>query len=299
MYGAGALGSLLGAMLASKNDVILLGRPVHVAAIRAKGLRVEGLRKFTVPLGASEKLEGSESPDLLLLTTKAYDTEAALRDAQAVVGPTTMIVTAQNGLGNYEAAKAAFPNNPVLAAVVTYGATFTGPGIVTFAGQGEILVGGLPKDLAAASKVARLLREAGFQALGLPDIRGHVWQKAIVNAAINPLSALLGQTNGELLEEAPVRERMRRVTEEAAAVARAQRIPLPEKDVFAVVLRVAEATAANRSSMLQSFERKRRTEIDAITGVFVEGGKRLGIPTPENEALLRAVKEREAEYLSA
>jgi len=290
VYGAGAIGSLFAAHLAGRNEVTLIARRAHVEAVRKEGLRVEGVRAMNVQVGAAERLTGDESPDLVLLATKAYDTAAAIEALRPVVSSSTILLTVQNGLGNYEALKTAFPSNPVLAASATYGASLAAPGRVVYAGRGEMLVGGAANDLQAAGKVGRLLREAGLQALGVPDIRGHVWQKAIVNAAINPLSALTRKTNGELLEDPAVVARMKRITDEGAAVARAQKIPLPERDVFAVVTRIALATSKNRSSMLQDVEKGKRTEIDQINGAIVEAGKRLGIPTPENESVLEAVR---------
>jgi 2-dehydropantoate 2-reductase len=290
VFGAGSLGSLLGAHLTGRHEVVLVGRGDHVAAIQRDGLRVEGVRTIHVHPQAREKLTGDENPDLVILAAKAYDTAAAVKALRPVVGSSAILLTVQNGLGNYEALREAFPSNPVLAASVTYGAMLAGPGRVVYAGRGDILVGGSPKELEAAGRVGRALREAGFQALGVPDIRGHLWQKAIVNAAINPLSALTRKTNGELLQDASIMERMKRIVEEGSAVARAQKIPLPERDVFAVLIRIATATSKNRSSMLQDIERGRRTEVEQINGAIVEGGKRLNIPTPENQAVLEAVR---------
>lgn len=293
VFGAGALGSLLGAMLAGRHDVTLVGRAPHVEAVQKDGLRIEGVRTIHAHPKAATKVEGDEGYDVIFLTVKAFDTPTAIEGLRPAVGPVTVIVSAQNGLGNYEALKAAFPHNPVLAAVVTYGAMLAGPGRVVYAGQGEILVGGTAKELDSAGRIGRSLREAGFKALGLPDIRGHLWQKVIVNAAINPLAALSGKSNGEFLEDPALQARAKKIVDEAAAVARAQRAPLPERDTFAVMERIAKATEKNKVSMLQDLEKGRRTEIDQINGAIVEAGKAAGIPTPENAAVLAEVKARE------
>lgn len=293
VFGAGSLGSLLAALLAGRHEVTVVGRKPHVDAIRKDGLRVEGVRVLHVHPRALEAVPGDGPYDLVIVSVKAYHTADAVGALAPAVGPRTILLTVQNGLGNYEALKAAFPANPVLAAAVTYGAMLVGPGHVMYAGRGQVLVGGTPNDLGAAGTLGRMLRESGLEALGIPDVRGPLWQKAIVNAAINPLSALLRRTNGELLEDPAAFERMRRITEEGAAVARAQKVPLPERDTFAAVQRIARATAKNRSSMLQDIERGRRTEIDQINGVLVREGERLGVPTPENKAVLNEVKRLE------
>jgi 2-dehydropantoate 2-reductase len=290
IFGAGALGSLLGAFLTGKHAVMLVGRQDHVDAIQREGLRVEGVRTMQVQPAAATSAPEDDAPDLVLVTVKAYDTGAAIESLQSVVGTRTTVVTAQNGLGNLEALRDAFPGRPVLAAVTTYGAMLAGPGRVLYTGRGDVLVGGTTRELDAAGRVARAFRDAGLQALGLPDIRGPLWQKAIVNAAINPLSALQRKPNGALLDDADVLARMRSIAEEGAAVARALKVALPERDTFAVVQRVARATAANRSSMLQDVEKGRRTEIEQINGAIVREGSRLGVPTPENARVLDEVK---------
>lgn len=293
IFGAGALGSLFGAFLAGRHEVTLVGRDPHMEAVRVHGLKLEGLRQTEVRLEAKTALDGTEHPDLLLLTVKAHQTPEALAALRDTVTAHTVLLTAQNGLGNFEALIAAFPKNPVLAVYVTYGAAVLAPGRIAFNGQGDVFVGALPAQLELSGRIGRLLRESGFRALGVPDIRGYLWQKAIVNAAINPLSALTGKPNGELLDDPELLARMRRVVDEGSAVARALKVPLPERDMLGVVQRVARATAKNRSSMLEDLARGRRTEIDAINGAFVAEGKRLGIPTPENEALVVAIHERE------
>lgn len=293
IFGAGALGSLLAAFLASKHEVTLVGRAAHMAAIRQDGLKVEGVRKFDVKVEAKEAVDGSEAPELVVLSVKSYDTQAAIPSLQKCVDESTRILTVQNGLGNYEALQAAFPRNPVLAASCVCGAMIAAPGRVLYQGGSEMLIGGTVHQMNEARELGKLFRTAGLNALGLPDVRGILWQKAIVNAAINPLSALFGKTNGELLADPTLVERMRRAVDEGAAVARAQKFNLPERDVFAYVRKVAESTSGNKSSMFQDLTKGHRTEIDFINGAIVEAGRRLGIPTPENAALLAAVKERE------
>lgn len=294
VFGAGALGSLMGALLVGKHEVTLIGRAAHVEAIRKDGLKVEGVRKLDVRPVAHTELQGDEEPDLIVLAAKAHGTTKAIAALKNVVQSSTIICTVQNGLGNYEALKEAFPTNPVLAATITSGAMMVAPGRIQYSGQGDIILGGTPHDLGASGVVARVLREAGLRALGVPDIRGPLWQKAIVNAAINPLSAIKDCTNGELLEDAQALERMRVIATEGAAVARALKVPLPEKDVFAVVQRVAKATAANRSSMQQDLAHGRVTEIGSINGALVAWGKKLGVPTPENERLVAEIHRLEA-----
>ena len=122
-------------------------------------------------------------------------------------------------------------------------------------------------------------------------IEPSVWQKAVVNAVINPTTALAGVPNGALAGDGALYDRARRLAVEAAAVARASGIGFATDPLAALDATIA-ATAANRSSMLQDLDAAARTEIDAITGAIVTLGARLGIATPESGGALDEVRAR-------
>jgi 2-dehydropantoate 2-reductase len=124
-------------------------------------------------------------------------------------------------------------------------------------------------------------------------IEPHVWAKLIANAAINPLTALTGITNGELLERPGLRERAAGIAREAAEVARESGIELPFEDPVAHVEAVARLTAANRSSMLVDLERGGPTEIESINGAIVRKAAELGMAAPENARALHEVRARQ------
>ena len=296
VVGAGAMGSLLGALLSKKHKVILIGRAAHAATIRANGLRIEGQASFTATVDARDKVDGLAPPDLVLLTVKAYDTKDALRAMKPLIGPKTILVTAQNGLGNWEAARAAYPKNPILAASITYGAFLQEAGHVQWNGTGEIVIGGTPADPDQVARVVEAFETASLRVKAAQNVQGTLWMKAIVNACINPLTAIHRVPNGRILEDPVLRETMRGACDEARKVAASEGVLLPTDDPLAAVENVARTTATNRSSMLQSIERGQRTEIDAITGEILAVARRHGIPCPINEKLFAAVKELEPRY---
>jgi 2-dehydropantoate 2-reductase len=117
-----------------------------------------------------------------------------------------------------------------------------------------------------------------------------IWGKLVVNAAINPLTALLGVPNGKLLHLHAARILMTNTAHEVAAVAAAMGMHLPFEDPVAQVEEVARKTATNRSSMLQDIQRDAPTEIDAICGAIIKTGIELGVPTPVNDTLYHLVK---------
>jgi 2-dehydropantoate 2-reductase len=291
VLGAGAMGSLVGGLLSQHHEVTLLGRKAHVEAIRAQGLRITGatqlLARPKVALTAGE----ADTPDLLLLTVKAYDTARALRDAAPLLGPSTAVLSLQNGLGNLEQVEAAVGPTRALAGVTTHGVTFVEPGHVHHAGVGYTRIGAAaPQAMLLARDAAQALTAAGMQAEASDDIRADLWAKVIVNAGINPLTAITGLPNGQLLQQAGLKDLLERVVEEAVLVAQAAGIALPEGSMVERTRRVAALTADNKSSMLQDIERGRRTEVEAICGAIVAQAREVGLRAPLNATLLALVQ---------
>lgn len=289
VFGAGAVGSWLGALLdRAGHDVTLVAREEHAAVVNARGLQVTGKTEALARPRAVTRPE-APTPDLLFVTVKAYDTARAAAQMRPLVGPRTSIVSVQNGLGNVETLADAFVDRQVFAAATTHGVTFVEPGHVRHAGTGYFRVGSPYNEHARAEEIAAVLAEAGLEAEATPRIRGELWAKVVVNAAINPLTAITGLRNGALLRVRALGDLMQRAAEEVVDVARAEGAPLPEDDLVLRARRVAELTAENKSSMLQDVERGRRTEIDAICGEVVARGVKHGVDTPVNQTLLALV----------
>ncbi len=284
--GAGAVGSLFGGLLARSGlDVTLVGRPVHMDAVRKRGLRIEGLTRATVrPRAATRPPEG----DLVLLAVKSYDTARALRSIR--LSKRGAVLTLQNGAGNAEQVAARFGPRRTLAGVTSCGALLAGPGRVVHTGRGPTVVGEWKSPATVpARRVVALFQRAGIPASVTRDIRAELWRKLVVNAAINPLTALTGLPNRAVAEVPGLRGLAASVVDEAARVARARRIPIGA-DPGRLVLEVARKTGANRSSMLRDVEQGRRTEIDAITGALLREAERAGVEVPVNRMLYDLVK---------
>ncbi len=297
VFGAGAIGSFLGGMLAARHDVLLVGRPDHVRAVREHGLRLSGKTVMITKPRAAVRVPRDARPDLVLVTTKAYDTPSAMVHLRPWIR-TAMFLTLQNGLDNPDViAKTA---SRVLAGTTANGVTFVGPGHVRHAGVGDTVVGPWSGTAEAdAVHVRDLLVDVGIPARASADIRTELWSKLVVNAAINPAAALAGVPNGRLVRDKRLLAVVEGVAREAVAVARSEGARVDAKDVVHRTVLVARRTASNRSSMLQDLDRHRRTEIDAITGAIVAAGRRHGIETPLNGALLALMKAREAAVLES
>ena len=143
---------------------------------------------------------------------------------------------------------------------------------------------------ARLSPLADALNHAGFETHVVDDVASLVWSKLVINVGINALTALIGQTNGRLLEYEETRAIMADLVAEAVAVARARGVRFTYSDPLATVCDVAARTGANRSSMLQDFDRHRESEIDFMNGAIVREAAALGISAPANAVVTRLVK---------
>ncbi len=290
IVGTGALATLFASRLSAAGvKVGMLGTwPAGLEALQRDGARLLG------PDGVENIFHvhaGAEPADfrgvhLALVLVKAWQTERAAMQLTRCLAADGLAVTLQNGLGNYEILARTLGLRRAALGVTTTGATLLGPGLVRPGGEGVVSLQPHPRMDALVS----LLQQAGFNVQVAEDARALVWGKVIINAAINPVTALLRVPNGALLERPDARWLMSRLASEAAAVANAEGIHLPYKDPVAAARDVARRTAANYSSMLQDVRRGAPTEIDAICGAVVRTGQAHGIASPVNQVCWHLVR---------
>ncbi len=296
IVGAGALGCLFGARLAAHAEVTILSRwREQIEHLRAAPLELEEMDGSSrrVRLAVRDEPRRVGPVPLVFVLVKSPGTERAAADAAAMLAPDGLALTLQNGLGNFE--RLARVLGPGRSAVgVTYeGATALGPGRVRHAGSGMTSIATGPETAERVAAAAALLQRAGLRAEVVAQADVLLWSKLVVNTAVNPLAALLGVRNGELLEVPARLDLLRRAAQEAAGVARALGLQLGYPDAADKAVAVCRASAGNRASMLQDLERGVHTEIDAIAGAVVAAGRRVGVATPVAEAFWRLVRERE------
>jgi 2-dehydropantoate 2-reductase len=275
VYGAGALGSLVGGLLARTHEVTLVGRDPHMRRIREDGLRIDG--EIGAHVRPRALTDGTHrSADLAVVTTKAYDTDAAAR--ALATGEYDAVCSLQNGFTEERLVAALDPI--VLAGTASYGARFVEPGHVTCTGVGEVVVGALSGGTdPLAKRVGSAFDEAGIETTVAANMPRRRYEKLAVNAGVNGPSALARLSNGATLD-GPGGEAAREATREVARVARADGVALDEDAAVAAVERVAADTAANRSSMCEDVAADRRTEVDAIYGAAIDRADRFGVPVP-------------------
>jgi 2-dehydropantoate 2-reductase len=294
IVGPGAMGCLFAGLLAEAgHEVWLLDKdPERASRLSRDGIRVEGIGgSRTIPARATADPRDIGSPDLVFVWVKAYDTREAIRAAGSLLGPPARVLSLQNGWGNLEALSGAVDPSRLVGGVTSMGATRLGPGSVRHAGTGDTVIGRLDgtQDSELRS-LSELLSGAGIPTRISPSVERAIWSKLIVNAAINPLTALTRLKNGELLEREETRALLDAVTAESTEIVLAGGISPLYPDMKARVREVCEATAANVSSMLQDVLHGGRTEVDAINGALVEKARALGMPAPVNEMLTGLVR---------
>jgi 2-dehydropantoate 2-reductase len=283
ILGAGAIGSVLGGLLSEKNDVTLIGNKTHVNAVNSNGLSVSGEVVASFHVHADTKIRQVPEETLIFLTTKAYDSERAIREVRRLLRNDTVILVLQNGLGNEEIVRrAAGAKAKVLRGITTMAAQFFKPGKVEY-WKGETAIA----HDAPAGKVAQTLNASMLKTTLSRNIKHEVWSKAVANSVVNPLTAIFRVRNREIGTK-PLANVRHNIVRECIQVGRAEGIAFPrglEKKINREIL-----AYANFSSMCQDILKRKKTEIDFLNGRIVELGRKHGVLTPVNEALVDFIK---------
>ena len=287
VMGAGAVGCYYGAMLArAGHEVVLVGRASHVAAVQAKGLRLEA-KTFDahVPLAASTEAGAVQGADLVLFCVKSTDTEAAAAQIAPHLAPDALVLTLQNGVDNDARVRSVLASNEVAAAVVYVATEMAGPGHVKHHGRGELVIAPSRRS----DEVARHLIAAGVPTEVSGNVRGALWAKLTLNCAYNALSAIAQLPYGVLIEGTGVTDVVRDVVAECLAVAKAEGIEVAG-DTDAAVRGIPRTMPSQYSSTAQDLARGKLSEIDHLNGLVVRRGEALGVATPANRVLFVLVK---------
>jgi 2-dehydropantoate 2-reductase len=292
VLGAGAIGSLYGAKLAAENDVILIARPEHVAAINSRGLCIEGIEARTVRVPAASEVQQIGSDALILLTTKVTASAAALEPIAPLIRDDTTILCLQNGLGSEQIARAALgKRGVVLRGITQFGAIFDTPGVIKYMAAGYTVI----EHHERSERIASALTAAGLNCRISSNIVREVWHKTVFNCVVNPITAILGCEVGGIANPQllPLK---RLVIDECVAVAVTQGVMF-EID-FMQEINGVFAPSRNIVSMLQDLRHGHPTEIDYMNGAVAALGSEQNVPCPVNKALTAIIKAMEAQSRS-
>jgi 2-dehydropantoate 2-reductase len=312
VVGAGAIGGLLAAKLEhAGEDVSVIARGPHLAAIRAGGLKLieEDGNEVVARVKATDKIGDAGPQDLVILGMKAHQVEAVVVDLKRLYGPDTMVLTAQNGIpwwyffkhgGAYEgrqlksvdpngAIAANLPIDRVIASIVYPAAEILEPGVIKHIEGNRFSLAEIDNSETPRIKlVSEVLKKSGFRAPVVSDIRAELWTKLWGNLSFNPISALTHATLEDLCRFALTRELVADMMREAQTICEALgirfRIPIEKR------IAGGEAVGRHKTSMLQDIEAGRAVEADALIGSVIELGRITNTATPHLDSVYALVK---------
>ncbi|GAA0364531.1 ketopantoate reductase family protein [Bacillus horti] len=320
IIGAGALGLLFGAYLSKENDVTFITRRKQQAEqIREYGCRLVTLAaediRYSPEAFTWEDHKEYDEYDLILVTIKQYHLANVLEEMKARISHRVSLLFILNGLGHNEAIAEKLPHIHVFLGSTQFGALKESDTVVLERGVGSLTIGQLSsqdkerdndKQLYPSSSNGIELLMTSMQRGGIDikinhNIEAILLHKCMINACINPLTALFKVTNGDLLTNMGLHQMQRKVFEEVIQVVQKANPSFlhennNERDLWEEIKDVCRNTSRNKSSMLQDVENQRLTEIDAITGYFLHLAMQHEISVPYHDFLYHAIHIQESLY---
>ena len=302
IIGAGAMGSVYGGFLAEAgNEVYFLDVfKEHVDTINCNGLYMEGSSegRYIKGIKATTSAEEVGVVDLAIVFVKSTLTDIAVKQNKAVIGKNTVVLTLQNGLGNVKKIGTVVPVEQIIAGTTSHGANLIGPGRVKHAGHGDTVIGELDGKITdRINVIANVFKDAKLDPVSISNnVMGLIWDKLLVNLGINPLTAITGLKNGQIIDYPETEWIAEQAVSEGAKVAEAMGIKLENPYPVEHFKEVSRVTGANISSMLADVINKRKTEINNINGAIVREAKKYDIDTPINKVLTNLILLKEKLY---
>jgi 2-dehydropantoate 2-reductase len=297
IVGAGPVGGILGAYLTCAGREVVLCDVLknHLDAIQRDGLTLTGVKEMTVQ-GAKVAYsigELGDFPELntIVIATKATIMPRLMPELKRVALPGTRFISCQNGLGNEEFLADNFGADNALRIVVNYAGVQTGDGTIwmSFFNPPNYIGALTAKGEPLARSLAEILSAAGLTTRFTRDVKKHVWEKVILNSALNPLCALTQKMMKDMVDCPETWSMAEELVREGIAVAEASGVTFDE-GFFDFCTQYLHKTGYHRTSMQQDVLRKVPTEIDWLSGKIVEQGRSYGVKTPYNLAVTALIK---------
>jgi 2-dehydropantoate 2-reductase len=294
--GAGALGCAIGSALTEGgHETWLVDRfAEHVDAMSRHGLQVDdetGTRRVKVRATMNPSDVGPV--DLVIVLVKSFHTDSAMRGALDLVGPETLVLSLQNGLGHEDVLSEIVGRERVLAGKTYVGGVLRAPGHIQSGVTGKLtIIGELDGRITTRARaIVDAFNSAGLTTTVSDNILGTMWDKLLINVATGAITGITRLTYGQLYDEPVLKATSLAAIEEAMSAAKAAGVVLSITDAEEAWNMAAEGLPpAFKTSMLQSLEKSSVTEIDFINGAVVRWGARLGVPTPVNSTLVACIK---------
>lgn len=298
MLGAGALGSTIGGTLAmGGNDVHFVDMwQEHVDLNNKDGLHMTNEKEdWYVRVDARTTADTIGEADLVIVLVKSFATKQAVEQLKQtnVIGKNTLVMSLQNGLGNEETIASVIGSENVISGKTYVGGRLIQAGYISAGVQGKwTYIGELNGEITdRIQTVCNVFNDAGLLCEVSDNIKGLIWDKLLINVAAGALCGITRLPYGPLYEEDYIKDVAVAAIQEGIQVAKAAGVVLKSEDPQYPWVAASEGLPGTfKTSILQSLELKRPTEIDFINGSIVEWGKKYGIATPVNQTLVACVK---------
>lgn len=298
MLGTGSLGSTIGGTLAQGgSEVYFVDQwKEHIDKINENGLKMTDEKEdWYVKVDARTSAEGMGAVDLVIVLVKSFATKEAVSQLKEtnVIGENTLVMSLQNGLGNEETIAEVVGEANVISGKTYVGGRLLSPGYVSAGVKGKYTyIGELTGEITdRIQAVCDEFNKAGLLCEVSDNIKGLIWDKLLINVAAGALCGITRLPYGPLYEEEYIKETAVAAIQEGIDVAKAAGVKLKSEDPEYPWYAASEGLPETfKTSILQSLELKRPTEIDFINGSVVEWGKKFEIPTPVNRTLVTCVK---------
>jgi len=296
ILGAGALGCALGGVLTEAgNEVWLINRNAdQVNAMNSRGLILrEGGVDRTVAVHAATTAQPAGVVDLVVVLVKSFHTQQAMQAATSLVGPNTLVLSLQNGLGHEDILADIVGRERVLAGKTYAGGSQLGVGHVNIGTKGkDTHIGELDGAMTErVQRIADVFNAAGLDTTVSDNIMGTIWDKLLINVATGAITGITGLPYGDLYKQPELEACGVAAVAEAMAVAKASGIRLSITEPSQAWHKAGAGLPYEfRTSMLQSLDKGSITEIDFVNGSVVRWGQRCGVPTPVNQTLVACMK---------
>jgi 2-dehydropantoate 2-reductase len=291
IIGSGALATAYASKLSQNPEIelqLFCEWQEGIQAIQEKGILCHNRKEIinTQNIYASVHADTINPADLILVLVKSWQTDRVVSKIKNKLKPDGICLTLQNGLGNLQILRQLFPHDQVLAGTTMLGAELLAPAEVKINFLGSMQI----EEHPAADWVLPVFQQSGFDIQTNPDLESVLWGKLLINAIVNPLTAIFEQRNGILISSIESLALMDAMIDEILLLIKKKDIHLPYGDAHRQVRLAVQQTAENLSSMAQDWKRNAPTEIDNITGAILKEAQEYRIRMPVNQTIYQLIK---------
>lgn len=298
IIGAGAMGCLYACLLSEKNDVVLLDIDKNtVDAINRDGVFMketnsDAEKNYKLKAKISGKAGGPF--DLLIVFVKDTATRAAVACNQSLISDDTVLLSLQNGLGNFEILEEFAHKDQILLGTTKHNCVTLGAGKIYHSGAGVTHIGSPSGNQATAKRIVAAFSDSGIESEACDNVKCLLWEKLFINMTINSVTALLDAHISVVAENEHARKVVAELLSEAVAVAAKDGAEFDYDTVYNDVINTAAVLGTGKASMCQDIENKRKTEIDFINGAVVRLGEKYAVETPYHAMITALIHARES-----